>query len=526
MRKTIALLLVFLVPLAIGYLLVFTKTPEPSKLDLLKASFAAKHKPGTDHSLFPELQVKFARPQDITNTCIKCHNERHKEVMQTTHWRWLVEEYMDGKGIVSLGKRNGLNNHCISISGSEAACTRCHIGYGWENQDFDFTKAENIDCIACHDNTGTYEKLANGAGYPKPELDLTTIARSVGLPKNENCGPCHFDGGGGNNSKHGDLETALYATDRTVDVHLGKNGGKMNCTDCHTAKNHQIKGRLYTVSSMDRNRLHCEDCHTNTPHDNDIINEHTTKVACQTCHIPYYAKVNKTKVYWDWSKAGKLKNGEPYKEYDDENNYTYLSEKGSFIWKKKLKPEYTWFNGTATHFMLGDKIDTVPLPLNHLGGNFEDLKAKIYPVKIMRTNQPYDPVLHQLVNPKLWDKEKGKKAFWRDFDWNTAIDSGMKYVGLPWSGKYDFVETEMNWLLNHMVSPKEESLKCIDCHTRQDSRIASITDVYLPGRDYNKTVDTIGTIFIFISLIGVFVNLSLRIFYCKIKKQIFGGSCE
>lgn len=526
MRKTIALLLVFLIPLVAGYLMIFTDSPEPTELEILKEKRLVSRQPGTDHSKFVQLQGEFQRPQDITLACISCHNKRHEEVMETTHWRWLVEEYMEGKGIISLGKRNAINNHCISISGSEGACNRCHIGYGWDSKDFDFSKAENIDCIACHDNTASYEKQPNGAGYPKPGLDLTKIAQSVGRPKNENCGPCHFDGGGGNNSKHGDLETALYSTNRNVDVHIGKDGGNMVCVDCHTAVNHKMKGRLYTVASMDRNRLFCEDCHSAKPHSDDVINEHTSKVACQTCHIPFFAKANKTKMQWDWSKAGDLKDGKPYKTFDDEGNYTYLSEKGSFIWEKMVKPDYMWFNGTAKHHLIEDSIQSVPLVLNPLGGNFEDMKSKIYPVKIMKTKQPYDPVMNRIVNPKLWDKEKGNKAYWLDFNWAESIDSGMKYLDLPWSGKYDFVETEMNWLLNHMVSPKEQSLKCIDCHTRTESRLAGITDIYLPGRDYNSFVDTIGIILIYLSIIGVIVNLSLRLFYCKIKRKVFGGGCE
>ena len=26
----------------------------------------------------------------------------------------------------------------------------CHIGYGWEDENFDFDNPENIDCLACH----------------------------------------------------------------------------------------------------------------------------------------------------------------------------------------------------------------------------------------------------------------------------------------------------------------------------------------------------------------------------------------
>jgi len=520
MKKTIGIIIAFILPVFLMYIIFFENEPQPSKLDLLRQTIAQKKVPAVDHSKFPELNRKFESPQDITLACISCHNKRHEEVMQTSHWRWLIDEYMDSRGIISFGKRNAINNFCISINGSEGSCNRCHIGYGYDSKDFDFTKAENIDCIVCHDNSGLYQKEKEAAGYPKKDLDFTKIAQSVGKPKMDNCGFCHFDGGGGNNAKHGDLEEALYTANREIDVHLGRDGGRFECVTCHEAKNHNIKGRLYTVASMNRNRLLCEDCHSNSPHNEDIINEHTTKVACQTCHIPTYAKVNQTKTFWDWSKAGKLIDGKPFKIENEQGNHIYLSEKGEIRWESNLQPEYVWFNGTSTHYLMGDTIDEIPLKLNKFLASYSDMNSKIYPVKIMRTIQPYDPVYNRLVNPKLWDKETGKGALWKDFNWERAIDEGMKYVNLEWSGKYDFVQTEMYWLINHMVSPKEDALKCEDCHTRNNSRLAAIKDVYLPGRDHSPFVDNFGFALIIVVLAGVFIHGGTRIVYSrKINKK-------
>jgi hypothetical protein len=46
----------------------------------------------------------------------------------------------------------------------------------------------------------------------------------------------------------------------------------------------------------------------------------------------------------------------------------------------------------------------------------------------------------------------------------------MKAAGLEYSGEYGWVETEMYWKLNHMVSPKDNSLKCKDCHGKGDTK--------------------------------------------------------
>jgi octaheme c-type cytochrome (tetrathionate reductase family) len=520
MRKTILVLLLFLVPLLIIFLFINQSEPTASKLDLLKTTYSKKHIPSVDHAKLPELQKKFSRPQEVTQTCISCHTERHKEVMQTSHWLWSTTEYYKNKGVVSYGKMNAVNNYCVSVNGSEGSCTRCHIGYGYNSNKFDFTKSENIDCLVCHSTSDKYIKGNGSAGYPDKSVDLTEVSQKIGLPKLENCGSCHFYGGGGNNVKHGDLEEALINADKDLDVHLAKSGTGLQCVSCHTAENHKIEGRLYSVSSMNRDRLYCEKCHTNEPHDKSILNEHTVKVACQTCHIPTYAKANSTKIYWDWSKAGRLNNGEPIEEKDSLGNDTYLSIKGEFKWARNLKPEYRFFNGTADHYFFGDSITTVPVELNSLNGSYADKDSKIYPVKVMRGKQPYDPVMNRLLNPKLWDTVKGKGAFWVDFDWNSSIREGMAYLDAPWSGKIGFIETESYWPVNHMVAPAKKAVGCIECHNRNDSRLAGLNGFYMPGRDRSRLIDTLGTIFITLSFAGVFIHGSLRIYFRKKKKNL------
>ncbi len=55
-----------------------------------------------------------------------------------------------------MGK-NGLtlNNFCISIHSNEPRCASCHVGYGWKDASFDFSSEEKVDCLVCHDRTGT-----------------------------------------------------------------------------------------------------------------------------------------------------------------------------------------------------------------------------------------------------------------------------------------------------------------------------------------------------------------------------------
>jgi octaheme c-type cytochrome (tetrathionate reductase family) len=486
---------------------------EPSTLMNLKAEYSKKDSSSVDHTKFASLQKKFKTPQDVTEACIACHNRSDIEIMHSNHWNWEKEEYIQGRGIVKIGKKNVINNFCIGATGNEESCAKCHIGYGMTAKGFSYTDPKNIDCMVCHDNTETYMKASEKGGAPVMTLDFENIARHIGKPKRTNCGVCHFFGGGGNNVKHGDLEQALFEPSKELDVHMAIENKNMQCVSCHKTEKHVIKGRMYSLSSMNQNRVLCEDCHTGTPHDQDILNEHTLKVACQTCHIPEYAKANSTKLAWDWSTAGKLKNGEPYEEDDSLGNHTYLSIKGSFVWGRNVKPDYVWFNGTASHYLLGDKIDdtTKPFLLNKFNGSYSDEESKIVPVKIHRAKQPYDPVNKMLIQPRLFAEKKGEGAFWQDFDWVKASETGMQTVHLPFSGVVTFINTEMYWPVNHMVASKDKAVQCNECHTRNDGRLAKLKDMYLPGRDSSGFVETAGKSILLITLIGVISHGSLRI---------------
>jgi octaheme c-type cytochrome (tetrathionate reductase family) len=484
---------------------------EPTPLTQLSERYRTKAKPSVDHSLFSQLQKPFATPQDVTAACVACHNGRQLEVMQSTHWNWERTEYIAGKGIRAIGKRNILNNFCIGISGNQQSCNKCHIGYGYGDATFNFRDGRNVDCLACHDNTATYTKAPGGAGMPDRTVDLSKVAQHVGLPQRTNCGTCHFDGGGGNNVKHGDLEEALFDAPRTVDVHMGTDGGDMSCVECHTATKHQMLGKMYSVSSMNRNRVECEHCHSTMPHTDSVLNDHTLKVACQTCHIPTYAKVNPTKLSWDWSTAGRLKDGQPYEEKDAAGTDVYMSIKGSFVWGKNLKPDYIFFNGTASHYLLGDVLDpSKPVRMNTLYGSYDDPDAKIYPVKIHRAKQIYDTTNKYLIQPKLFSAKPGEGAFWTEFNWERAAEAGMKEVNLPYSGSYGFVRTEMTWPINHMVAPKQDAVTCSQCHTRDHGRLEHLSGFYMPGRDYNPWLEYLGGSLLALTLAGVTLHGGAR----------------
>jgi len=512
MKNILAFFLSVIVPLVIITLVLRDAGKENTLLAELREEYSRPHVPSVDHSKHEVLQRDFDNPHEITAACLSCHTERGSEVLGNAHWNWERAAYIEGRGVTYLGKKNLINNFCTGIASNEGTCNRCHIGYGWRDGSFDFSNQYNIDCLICHDNSGMYDKARGGAGYPVPGLDFRTIVQRVGRPQKDNCGYCHFHGGGGNNVKHGDLEMALLTASREVDVHMGVDGGRLECVDCHTATNHQMLGRYYGVSSDNTQRLHCEQCHTSFPHTNRKLNEHTIKVACQTCHIPHYAKVNATKMYWDWSTATRRDEGLPYQVLDTLGNELYTSIKGDFHWAQNAVPEYYWFNGTADHHLLTDIIDLddLPVKINTLFGGYHDPGARIYPMKVHRGKQPYDTHYMTIIQPKLWDAEVNKGALWVDLDWEAALRTGMEYLNLTYSGGHDFIETEMFLPLNHMVSPSGQALACSDCHVRSGGRLASLDDVYIPGQSRSAAIDYFGVLLLITALGGVVTHATAR----------------
>ncbi len=419
--------------------------------------------PGQTHKDL--IQGPFETPQDVTNACLMCHENAAKEIMKTSHWMWLDEKFTDENNkTIQRGKINFINNFCIAVPSNNPRCTSCHIGYGWKDTKFDFSKEENVDCLICHDQTGKYFKTPTGAGMPDKNVDLTASAQSVGMSTRNNCGVCHFNGGGGTGIKHGDLDGSLYNPKPSTDIHMGKYN--FECNDCHASREniHKILGAGHGSIAANANHIYCTDCHKGKVHKNEALDRHLNTVACETCHIPEFARVEPTKVWWDWSKAAE----DRPESKDQFGNETYNKMKGEFKWAKNVIPTYEWYNGSAKYYSFGDKIDTSKIVmLNTPNGDIKDPKAKITPFKVMCGKQIYDSKYDYLIVPKLF----GADGYWKTYDWDSASRLGMKEINLPYSGSYSFIETEMYWPINHMVAPKEKALGCTSCHGTKACRL-------------------------------------------------------
>lgn len=421
-----------------------------------------------DHSQV--MKGNYTTGQEVTAQCIKCHEKSARDFLQTPHWKWAGIPNLIGKfqnpanAKKEWGKINIFNNFCVIPFGGDAEfCARCHAGYVGTYEKVLQNNPVDIDCLVCHTQEREYMLGRKSGGKVDPAI-LNKAATKIGKPQRFNCGFCHFNGGGGDNVKHGGLYSKMGGQiPREIDVHMG--GANMTCQDCHVTKNHKIAGASTMLATYSA-RVSCTDCHEEkTVHNNSpsgkLITLHTKSVACETCHIPAIARGGiATKLHWDWSYVGKdMKELEGKQEYDRE---VFDKKKGLFKWGVNVIPTYMWYNGKVDRYLLGDKFDPKKvLELNKPMGSINDPNAKISPFKVHTGKQPYDVKYNYLLPFRVW------KALWSDYNWEKAIELGTKEMNFPYSGKFDFASTAYYIAAKHEVAPKEMALTCNDCHYKK-----------------------------------------------------------
>ncbi|MBZ0156740.1 MAG: tetrathionate reductase family octaheme c-type cytochrome [Alphaproteobacteria bacterium] len=425
---------------------------------------------GTDHSQF--IKGPFKSGEEVTKVCLQCHEKQAEDFMKTSHYKWKgaprsVKGMENSKD--EYGKANLLNNFCTDVEGgSRAFCVKCHAGYGWvENAKLPAEKSK-VDCLICHAKEGNYKKGLGGEVdkdlFARGKINLEKAAQSVSLPNRDNCGVCHFFGGGGDAVKHGDMDSSLSKPGKEHDVHMG-GPTDMTCQACHTVKEHSISGASLFLATND-GRVSCEDCHRDPHKDSTahkVLARHQKTVACQTCHIPAFAKAQATKMSWDWSTVGK--DIEDIKE--EFGKETYAKHKGDFTWGMNVTPTYAWYNGKMERYLKGEKIKD-PRKVLYLSkpvGDIKDPDAKIYPFKVHTGKQPMDSQYKYL---SIFQNFGG---LWSHYNWEKALTDGARTSGLPYSGKHEFIPTAFYGSINHEIAPKEKALKCGDCHFGINKRL-------------------------------------------------------
>lgn len=331
----------------------------------------------------------------------------------------------------------------------------CNYTGGFTQKTFtDYLGTERTWTLPVHDEDGSFQYGPNEAA-----MGITAVqaAQTVHLPTRASCLRCHAYAAGTNCGKRGDISTASIAPPANLDVHMSPDaeGENMTCQDCHEYDNHHVLGRGLDLRPNDRSeRLTCTHCHDPQPHEQEgddgvRLNQHAARVACQTCHIPTYAKLGfSTEVERNWEHphwaAGLFGGQGGYKPEE--------------IRASNLVPTYAWFDGTSNVYASGQVITQNADGYYAMGqpnGDVNSDGAQIYPMKEHTSNSARHDETGQLIPHSTF-------KFFVTGDYDQAVADGMAYAGL--SGSWTLVPVHTFQTINHGVEPSDNALDCGQCH--------------------------------------------------------------
>lgn len=413
-------------------------------------------------------------------TCVECHETQAEGMFGSVHYQETgpTPNVTNIPGTSGKGEL-GFNTYCGAIvSSRRVACWTCHVSYGRvPRPTMTSDQLHNIDCLVCHQDAykrkvGAPTELLSFTDYAgvsrtwrlpvedagdftvvpdeaNMTLSIVEAARTVHPPTRSSCLRCHAFAAGSDNGKRGDLSTVSANPPVTSDFHLSPAGADLTCQACHRASNHHLLGRGLDLRANDRPEpLECTLCHSASPHDDSKLNRHTNRVACQTCHIPTYAKDASTETARDW-------------------RYPFWSAslfggQGGFkpeeIRGANLTPTYEWYDGTSQVYALGQIA-----PMNDQGqyemafpnGGVRSSGAKIYPMKEHVSNSARHDATGRLIPHSTF-------TFFVTGDFNRAVEDGMQWSEL--TGGWTLVNVHTYQTINHGVEPHDNALKCGQCH--------------------------------------------------------------
>ena len=434
-------------------------------------------------------------------SCVDCHEEATKEAFHSYHYQ-MASTVADvaGKDPVEMGGKYAYNDFCGAIlwNGEKnvnyigkavlkapppehadlkgrliaTGCSMCHGNSLGLIPKSELTEAQlkNLDCLSCHADPAVYPagpkaiktgvkevyQDASGTWRYRVKVPLEKLAAAiVKTPPKDQCLLCHAYSGGGPGFKRPNLEPALLGeVEEAIDVHLARG---MECTDCHVFKDHEVAldGPDTWARSQKAKAPECADCHERR-HTRPLLGWvletfHREKVACQTCHIPRYAKAAPTDTHRDWSKAEfseKLARWEP-----------------EIKLAKDLKPVLGFWNEkTRIAYLYPEPAEVEDGRLTYLApvsegakrqGLFFKTDGKLYPFKYHEAVVPFDPERKVPVPVKVG-------LVFATGDTKKAAQVGAKIAGLGFTGEYVTLVRYMS--VNHGVEPARNALFCLDCH--------------------------------------------------------------
>jgi hypothetical protein len=346
-------------------------------------------------------------------------------------------------------------------------CGSCHAGRGDKPGEGD--TIDNVDCLVCHNQDYAMARVrkADGSMGPPDDTDQATLdgyVQNLHPPTRANCLKCHAKAGGGDGVKRGDLSLALIDNaDANFDVHMNVLGPDLSCQACHVFQNHRVIGKgsdLRPTDDLSRgSEVSCVTCHvgmdSGTGHSNagrrSEPDRHVARVACQSCHIPTYAKWE-TETHREWET-----------HHDGSSAYGSATTPGHPYSERAsdLIPTLKFWNRLSVNALLHDPAEINPetgryptsLPL----GDIND--GMLTPFKYKTARQPMTADQPgTLIAVDTWEYIKGSG------DIELAIESGLSMMGLSPTTAYKWVETETYQMINHGVNPVGAVADCDQCH--------------------------------------------------------------
>ncbi|MDR9501042.1 MAG: cytochrome c3 family protein [Desulfurivibrionaceae bacterium] len=435
----------------------------------------------------------FATPADVTAKCLECHAAEGFEAVNSLHGMkpTPAPSVLNTSG--DSQKLSEINTFCSypdpGMAG--AACLGCHPTLGkYEN-----LTAADIDCLRCHNDAyqsmypgdpdpANHDNIVDWQGTAKtyvpadrddvtgefyvtfnwdamPGLTAEDLIQGVHLPTTSTCLSCHAKAGGGDWTKRGDIGLSSANPTHDEDVHLASvasGGAGLQCADCHTPVTHQIPGRGIDLRPEEGGPVKaCIECHAgkDAPGGHEAAGRHTARVACQSCHIPAFAKGGATEMWRDWKTP--------------HWNPALCGGQGAWAGEEHkvadVAPDHVFFDGTSYVYGLDQTLSQVDpisgfVTVADANGHVNDAVgvSKLVPVKRHQSNMavmssgvdtgkviPFDVV---------WQFKTGL------FD--EAAERGKAYAGYAGSHEWKWLEAEM--AINHGVSPADNVAECTSCH--------------------------------------------------------------
>lgn len=395
--------------------------------------------------------------------CLECHTEHALDVFESTHYQWKGEtpDMLNQGGLLQGKHAGGVNTYCGSITGNWEGCSNCHVGRGAEPEPIPTqAQLENIDCMVCHQDAYKRTKVA---GVFQPDtagmaISMDEAVQTVHKPTRASCLQCHAKAGGGDAVKRGDLALATaHTADKQYDVHMATSGANLDCQSCHVPENHRFPGKGSDIRPTDLVgvELNCTNggCHGASPHESWDINRHTEKVACQTCHIPIYAKNANDSVATEAT--------ELHRSWQSGSNHAHAPFHPVLTKANDQVPVYRHWNRASDNYLLFDAVyedwKTGTYHTSIPDGAVDDADSKLYPFKYKTSDYPLRTESNQLI-------ALDTSVFFATADAEAATMSGLENMGFNWEDEYQWVTTDTYQLLNHQVSPSDDALNCSACH--------------------------------------------------------------